>query len=324
MKKRTLTYFFSILSFLIVLFAMDYLIGNLCRKNYFERNHGVLYRTTYSIDSTKEEILVFGSSRANHHYAPEAFEDSLKMSFFNTGREGCFIYYQLAVIKSVTKRYTPKIILLDLNPLDFLDTTDTYDKLNCLLPYYKTHEEIRSIINLRRFEKLRLISNIYPFNHCLFNLGRNKPENVVYEHKIKGFEAFNVVWNHPRRHQLETGEKFIYDTNKITAYKEFIDICNKNHIKLFVIISPFYFDLNANTKKMIALTRNITLEHKVDFLDFSQDSSIINHSSLFLDERHLNLTGANFFSGMLAGKIKEEIKKSTNTLANISDTSLIY
>jgi len=34
------------------------------------------YRTTYVMDSTKADILVFASSRASHHYVPEIFEDT--------------------------------------------------------------------------------------------------------------------------------------------------------------------------------------------------------------------------------------------------------
>ena len=47
------------------------------------------------MELTKADLLVFGSSRANHHYVPEVFEDSLKLTFYNTGKDGSGIFITL-------------------------------------------------------------------------------------------------------------------------------------------------------------------------------------------------------------------------------------
>jgi hypothetical protein len=137
-----------VLLFLIV-FLFDWAGGAILRYFYFSQTSGLGYRTTYSIDSTRANILVFGSSRANHHYVPEVFEDSLKMSFYNTGRDGNFLFYNYAIFKAILKRYTPKILIMDINPDELYYNPDSYDRLSSLLPYYKDHPEIRDIIELR-------------------------------------------------------------------------------------------------------------------------------------------------------------------------------
>ena len=37
----------------------------------------------------------------------------MKLSFYNAGRDGNFMFYHLAVLKGVLNRYSPKIVILD-------------------------------------------------------------------------------------------------------------------------------------------------------------------------------------------------------------------
>jgi len=94
--------------FIIILIISDFLIGKTLRYIYFNETSGLDYRTTFAIDSTKADIIVFGASRANHHYVPTIFQDSLKMTFYDVGRDGQSIFYHLAILKAILKRYTPK------------------------------------------------------------------------------------------------------------------------------------------------------------------------------------------------------------------------
>ena len=52
------------IGFLIV-FAGDFLIGKTLKYFYFKASSGLFQRTTYSIEKTEADILIFGSSRAN-------------------------------------------------------------------------------------------------------------------------------------------------------------------------------------------------------------------------------------------------------------------
>ena len=54
--------------FLAILVILDFLIGSILEYFYFKQESGLLYRTTYSLDSTHADFLVLGSSTANHHY----------------------------------------------------------------------------------------------------------------------------------------------------------------------------------------------------------------------------------------------------------------
>jgi len=77
----------------ILMVVLDYSVGYFLKKTYFSQKSGVDYRTTYAINGVRSDILILGSSRATHHYNPSIIEDSLKMSAFNGGRDGCSIFY---------------------------------------------------------------------------------------------------------------------------------------------------------------------------------------------------------------------------------------
>ncbi len=317
MKSKTARYIYNILIFIAIVLVLDYFIGSQLKKQYSARSRGLLYRTSFSIDSTKADLLIFGSSRANHHYVPTIFEDSLQMSCYNTGRDGCLIIYQLAVIKCVVARYSPKVIILDIVPFDFMDMYDNYDKLNCLLPYYKTHPVIKSIIKTyRNFEDVKMLSSIYPYNHCIFFLGRNRQSDYAVELKDKGFLNTSNEWKQSKITEKESKKPFVCNSTKIAAYKEFIDICKKNNIKLFVAISPFFQNLNSRSNKIIKVLEDVALENNVDFFDYSNDTACTNYAHLFYNVNHLNTKGANIYSRKLAGKVGEQLKSLEYTLTN--------
>ena len=122
------------------------------------------------MDSTLADMLIIGSSRANHHYVPSVFEDSLKISFYNAGRDGNGTFYQLALLKTILKRYTPKIIVFDYSSV-FVKGAEEYDQMASLLPYYRTHKEIQPLVEMKSpFEKIKLLSEIYPFNSQLLTI----------------------------------------------------------------------------------------------------------------------------------------------------------
>ncbi len=153
-KKLT----FNILIILSIIVLIDFVSGRILRYFYFHETSGLHYRTTYSMDSTRAQILIIGSSRANHHYVPSVFEDSLHKTFYNAGRDGNGTFYQLALLKTILKRYTPEIIVFDYSSV-FVKGTEEYDQMASLLPYYRTHTEIRSLVEMRSpFEKIKLLS----------------------------------------------------------------------------------------------------------------------------------------------------------------------
>jgi hypothetical protein len=148
-KTFLFRFFLNIFWVIAIVICMDFLIGSLLRYFYFKQQSGFQYHTTYSIEKTKADLLIFGSSRANHHYQPEVFEKKMNLSFYNVGRDGVSIFYDYAVLQGILVRYCPKIVILDFERKEFERNQENYDRISFLLPYYNTHPEIHSIVKLK-------------------------------------------------------------------------------------------------------------------------------------------------------------------------------
>ncbi len=289
-------FIFKTIIFLVIVFLLDFLVGKTLYFLYFHQKSGSLYRTTYSIEKTNAEMLVMGSSRANHHYAPYAFENRLGLSYYNVGRDGQYLLYNYAILKVILKRYSPKIIIFDFvnQELEF-DSRD-YERLASLMPYYKKYPDIQPILQLKSsFEKIKLLSQIYPFNSYLLTIAignTNFNRRDVFD--IKGYIPLDGKWNELIK-TTDNSRTIKIDSNKLKIYELFIQDCLKAHVKLYIVCSPYYFNFKS-TPLSITLGKKIAAKYHIDFYDFSQNPSFISKPALFDDPYHLNDTGAKIFS----------------------------
>ncbi|HEY1870110.1 MAG TPA: hypothetical protein VGG71_03575, partial [Chitinophagaceae bacterium] len=114
-----LLFFTRFLVLLVTVFLLDLIIGSVLKKFYFQQESGLDYRSTYSIEKTTADVLIFGSSTANHDYIPEIFGKVLGIPSYNVGRDGTSVFYDYSILKMILKRYSPKIIILDFDKQEF-------------------------------------------------------------------------------------------------------------------------------------------------------------------------------------------------------------
>jgi hypothetical protein len=316
-KKRPWLFFFvnAVLLFAIV-FVCDSVGGKLLQHYYFKQTSGLMYRTTYSIEKTTAPLLVFGSSKANHHYTPEAFEKELGMEYYNTGRDGCHIFYHYAVLQSILKRYTPKVIILDFTLFDIQKKQESYDRLAALLPYYETHPEIRPVVELKgETEKLKLLSSIYPYNSAAFTIFKGNTSGKSDEEvKAKGFVPLLRTWNKTIGPAPDTIDISIADTLKVKYFEAFIKDCKAANVKLLITFSPMYLKYEQSPPP-IETVKKLAAAYQVDFYNFLTDTSFINHPQLFSDPSHLNDRGAKVYSERFAAIVKQRLQAQQDNAA---------
>lgn len=298
----------NILLVAVVVFMLDFAIGRTLRHFYFKEVAGFHYRTTYSMEQTNQDVLVFGASRANHHYVPGIFEDSLKHSFYNTGRDGNGIFYQAALLRAVLKRYTPKVIILDYKG-EFWRGPQEYDQMSSLTPYYRSHEEIRDLVELRgKWEKVKLLSEVYPFNSQALTIAiGNMDMNKQRMSDTKGYvplEGDRV----PYLRVYKNVPLYEVDSNKVNAFREFVVKAKASGARVYVVYSPLYQKLGRYQE--VDICQSICAENSVPFFDYSRDTFYLNRGNLFYDGVHLNHQGASLFSADIAGRIKMDLEKS--------------
>ena len=315
--KQINQFFIRFFLIAIIILFCDLAIGTLLKVFYFRQKSGAPFRTTYSIDSTTAEILILGSSRANHHYVPEVFEGSLHNTFYNAGRDGNFILYNSAIFKAITTRYHPKMIIFDINPDEIVYTTNSYERLSNLLPYYHSHPVIRSTVNLRNpLEKIKLISSIYPYNSMLTTIAIGNLEyNKQRKSDNKGYVPINIKMKNERINAVQIDSKKAdsrIDENKTVALMDIITTCKKQKIMLIFVQSPIF--VFNNDSYYNSLFSEMCSENDVSYFDLSNQPIFINHPDYFADRSHLNDEGAKVFSAMLIKKIQRTYYKNIDSI----------
>ncbi len=300
MKKFLL----NILLIISVITICDRVIGTILEHFYFRQQTGTGYRTTYSIDSTESDILIFGSSRANHSYVPEIFENKLSLTFYNTGKDGNFILYNYAVFKAIIKRYNPEMIIMDIRPEELAYRSSEYERLSSLLPYYKSHPEIRTIVDLRGpFERIKNFSAIYPYNSLILMIAMgNLESNKLRKPDNKGYIPLYKTMVQKEKDTLNIIAGTI-DENKIHALKDIVSTCKQKKIDLIFIHSPMW-NINQPTFYGDKLSE-LCPSQGIRYLDLSNHPAFMNNSKLFADINHLNYEGARVLSNIVVDTIMQ-------------------
>ena len=301
-ENRLLYLVFNLIRFFIILFILDYSVGHAFKYFYFRQDIGRQYRAIYSIEETQADILIFGPSTGYNNYVPEVLETRLSQTCYNTGSPGQFILYHYATLRTILNRYSPKCIILDIIPGEFLAEKESYDRLSFLLPFYRRDTALQSVVDLKGpFEKYKLLSSIYPFNSILLTLAAQNTASYRSNNTVeKGYKARTNVWDKPFK--STSPEPYPLDSIKIKIFKSFINDCNNSGTKLVVVCSPRFLDFKTRDISIL-IAEKITKEQNVLFLDFTNDTFFLNRPYLFDEPLHLNRRGSQEFTNILADKI---------------------
>lgn len=121
MKK----FFKKVIIFIIGLVCLDFLIGQIGRYLVAHAKGGDTKLSNYICHQMKDQCVVFGSSRGMHHYDPNIISNSLGLSCWNCSLDGNGIILMYGRYKMLSARYTPKLIVYDVQAgFDLLEGDD--------------------------------------------------------------------------------------------------------------------------------------------------------------------------------------------------------
>lgn len=292
--------------FAAALFLLDIAIGSGLRYFYFRQQQGKLYNLTYAIEEQTADVLILGSSRAMHQYNPQIIGDSLSMSCYNAGYDGQSVLYHNALLDVILERYTPSIVVMDVNPYELVRTESSYDLLTTLNPYMKKHPVLWETMLLRSpFEKVKHASHIYPFNSLLARIAIGNTNIQTKDVSDTGFTAQYGVWNQAMQTKEYADNRDRFDTNRVKALEQMILTCKDKGITLYMVLSPIYANI-LNQSSTIQYVEQLCKQQGVAFLSF-QNNETFTDNHLFHDPDHLNATGADIFSTHLSGLLKQRM-----------------
>jgi hypothetical protein len=317
--NRNISRVIKIVVFIFIVVITDKGLGHILSRLYFNQKEGENHTLNYVLSECNADVLIFGNSRAQHHYDPRIIKAALNMSCYNAGEDGGHsIIFPYAQIKIITERYSPKIIILEFSGIN--NFQGAYDRLSILLPYYKEYPEIRSIIQLRsRFERIKLLSSIYPFNSNVIDIIRfhtNIPEDFDGYIPLKKMLDIDLLKPEPEIVRQSEIRALVADTNMVNALENIIRLCKNKSISLFIITSPNFHKVNDKQSPLFPaaeLALDIIHRNQVNYLDFSYNPVFAGHPEWFADEVHLNEEGSKIFSNM----VTDSIRKSFETNAKV-------
>lgn len=283
-------------------FALDWL-----------RDHapdGRYYKTGYSLKGCKEELIIIGSSRGEQNYVPKIFEDSLGFTCWNASRGGQGLPYFRAIEEGILERYTPKVVILNVDENDLSSPPD-YEIAGILKPYYHSCPSIRPVLNeASDFEWLLMQSRLYEYNSSFYYLLRPYfIQGLDGETSDKGWKP---NWGKIKAEFTKKKEIEI-EANKDSLNKEAVDLLEafvkKIRLKgsqLVFVVSPNY-GRSSESSLTIKYLREKSKKDNLPLFVYSADTSFITHPDYFADPDHLNVTGAQIFTRNLVHKIKSEL-----------------
>ncbi|MCD8305459.1 MAG: hypothetical protein LUC49_02195 [Prevotella sp.] len=294
MKK----FIIRLVAFALIMLVCDLITGFVGDRLFANAKGGETKRKIYVAREVNTDVLVFGSSRALHHYDPDVLSNELGMSVYNCGMDGMGIICAYGFYKLATARYFPKVVLYDVFPASDIILSDNTKYLRDLYHFYDC-EGIDSIfLSIENNERYKMVSKMYRFNSelpmlVMDNLHPVHDYNNGYSPVDREMAVASLSFSE------EEGVKRV-DSLKLYYLERLINEC-EGKTRLIFTVSPLYENPDD---KMLEPVKTLCREYDIPLLNHYTDTAFIHYRDFFYDRVHLNTRGATAYSKTVAHEIK--------------------
>lgn len=299
-------YAFCLVSF----FFMKYGIRRYQTDRYKNLNELLVERTGY-------DVLFIGSSRTHLTINPRIIDSVCHTNSYNAGIEGGNLYeFNMMLSAYLENHPAPEWLVLTLDLHSFVSDVELFNPTQ-YYPYTK-NKVIRSYLN-ENGHSTKLLQ-IFPFLELteyddntkgffikgLLNLSEVPKGDFVYKGYLSN--TLSQITNNPVGNDAKDVE--ISESRK-KCLNEMLRICKEKGIHVVITYAPEYNDglkkRIRNSDAVFAYINSISSAANIPF--FRDDRlPLCSDPSLFVNAGHLNRTGADIYSGILAEKLKGYIK----------------
>ena len=289
--------------FFAIIATVDAVCGFVFPYIFYHAKGGNNQRSVYICDLSHEDMLVFGSSRAIHHYNPAILEDSLGISCYNCGQNGNGIILNYGRLQLLMQRYTPKVIIYDVVRSFDLALNDNHKYLGYLKPFYDREGIPQIFEDVDSTEKWKMMSQMYRYNSKIFSCLSDYLHPLHSDYK--GFRPINQEMDTMKINKIVTEkEKLEFDPLKLQYLRKLVDMTNG--VKLIFAVSPMWYGTDSIDYTPI---REICQQHDIPFLDFSNNPKYVHNNLYFKDGSHLNARGADEFTRDMIVELKKVLEE---------------
>lgn len=263
-------------------------------------------RNNYICDKMTDDILIFGSSRAEHHYNAQMISDSLGVSCYNAGEDGCGIILAYGRLLMILERYKPKTIVYEVTPsFDYLYGDDNHMYLGRLKQKYDRFGIDSIFWNVEMTERYKMLSGMYRHNSSFLQNLIVYSLNMSTDNGIKGFRPINEEMDTMKigidKKQYDSEKGYVYDSLKIHYIDKFTE--KTKDMNLVFVVSPMWYGQDTSVLEPI---KRVCKQRNTCVIDFSNDPKYVHHNEYFKDGTHLNARGADEFTRDLIKVLRKE------------------
>lgn len=257
----------------------------------------------YGVEMATEDMLILGASPATHHYIPAQLKDSLGFTVRNLGKDGAYLYCQVCQLSLIFERYTPKVVIWDLNEdclshnldwSEFIEISDYY-------PYPLNDFSKAVFTEMGAFQPLYLKSNLYRYNSKLpeylfaFVSGRQSQAGYVplpVEHTFTPEKTDNKVAESINQSKEALLERILIE-------------CQEKGCRAILTTSPRLADDGVQQTEQYKALCDLSERLSIPYFNYHSDPRFLDDLSLFRDTDHLNERGASFYTSILIEDLKK-------------------
>ena len=296
-------FIFKVLLFFAIIAIVDRAFGLVMKTVLQGTDKGDWGRNNYIFNDVNSDVIIFGSSRAIHHYNPQIFSDSLGLSCYNCGEDGMGIFLMWARYQAIRERYIPKLVIYELLPeYDLLINSDNLRYLKFLRPY-SDKPFVNSVINdISSKEYFKLLSEMYKFNSVFMDIISQRVSKSPSIAKTYTYSPLGAMMNYFP--PADVGQQLIrrqVDPLKKAYLEDLLFQCKKDGTQLVFTASPIYRPISDNDFKPL---KDLCRMYDVPFFNHYCDNDYCDTSVYFADASHLNNKGAELFTTIIVSEIK--------------------
>lgn len=258
----------------------------------------------YDSKGIDAKLIIMGNSRASG-YDDSILSDMLGIKCFNIGFAGYpFIYqYHIMYKTYMSQNIRPDYIIQEVGPWAFLDY---------VMPKYSI--DMCPYINRENFNFLKEITPelSYADNFRLVRYA-GKLNKVIneFDNIDESGDTIPPEQTFHRCGLIAGKQKFEHTPENISLFKQFIEECSTNNIKLILVCAPILKEVSASYFDMDRfwnLIDSINQDSQLTVLNYMDLFG--NDTTLFKDYIHLNTKGTELFSKRVGSDLSQRLKGS--------------
>lgn len=247
----------------------------------------------------KADILIYGSSRGSRDIIASQISDAVKKTAYNLSYPGSGIAFHEFLLSQTLENNNKKpelVILVVDDPTELLPSSRIHFRLDRLYPLVK-YEVVRDKL-VEQGGKNYWLSKLFIIHQLSISNFDFRQKYFNRLDTLQNDGSMPVTFTDPRFTGKFSDNSASYNLSKeipeqVNSFLHFLDLCNRNHIKLIIVSPPnFYKPTTAFFERIKTLAGT-----KASFMCYDTlDHTYVKTADYYYDDVHLKKKGAALFT----------------------------